>query len=223
MTASAPAAPARHARRGPGRPRNEDIDALVLAAVLELIDDKEEVTAARVVGRSGVSRAALYRRWPSLTTLIAAALDVGDVVPDAVEDGEALGAGGEPEVLDGERGGVRHQPRLPGRSCGAPAAPGLVGGDHDVDGGVEDGLCGELGELPGTCPGEGGRVRLALPDGEGASVGDAASDGVASGVATSLGATTPSPGSASVGTCGVAVVPQGVAPSSMQATNRNRS
>lgn len=84
MTASAPAAPAHDARRGPGRPRNEDIDALVLAAVLELIDDKEEVTAVRVVERSGVSRAALYRRWPSLTTLIAAALDVGREVPPPI-------------------------------------------------------------------------------------------------------------------------------------------
>jgi AcrR family transcriptional regulator len=78
------AAPARTPRRGPGRPRNEDIDAQVLAAVLELIDDKEEVTAARIVARSGVSRAALYRRWPSLTTLVAAALDVGRYVPPPI-------------------------------------------------------------------------------------------------------------------------------------------
>ncbi|SLK07173.1 TetR/AcrR family transcriptional regulator [Arthrobacter sp. P2b] len=77
-------APARTPRRGPGRPRNEDIDAQVLAAVLELIDDKQDVTAARIVERSGVSRAALYRRWPSLTTLIAAALDVGREMPPAI-------------------------------------------------------------------------------------------------------------------------------------------
>ena len=86
MTTISPktAAPARTPRRGPGRPRNEDIDAQVLAAALELIDEKEEVTAARIVERSGVSRAALYRRWPSLTTLIAAALDVGREVPPAI-------------------------------------------------------------------------------------------------------------------------------------------
>lgn len=85
MTAVSTApAPARDARRGPGRPRNDDIDDQVLTAVLELIDNQEEVTAARVVERSGVSRAALYRRWPSLTTLVAEALDVGREVPPAI-------------------------------------------------------------------------------------------------------------------------------------------
>lgn len=68
-------------RRRPGRPRDEDIDGQIIAATLEIIDAGEEVTVNRVVVRSGVSRAALYRRWPSLTTLIAAALDVGREVP----------------------------------------------------------------------------------------------------------------------------------------------
>jgi AcrR family transcriptional regulator len=75
---------ARTPRRGPGRPRNEDIDHQVLTAVLALIDEEEDVTAACIVERSGVSRAALYRRWPSLTTLIAAALDVGREVPPSI-------------------------------------------------------------------------------------------------------------------------------------------
>ncbi|MFD2795867.1 TetR/AcrR family transcriptional regulator [Promicromonospora vindobonensis] len=69
------------ARRGPGRPRDEDLDAQIIEATLGLIDAEDEVTVSRVVARSGVSRAALYRRWPSLTTLIAAALDVGRAVP----------------------------------------------------------------------------------------------------------------------------------------------
>jgi len=68
-------------RRRPGRPRDEDIDAQIVAATLDIIDAGEDVTVARVVARSGVSRAALYRRWPSLTALIAAALDVGREVP----------------------------------------------------------------------------------------------------------------------------------------------
>ncbi|MCK3770615.1 TetR/AcrR family transcriptional regulator [Microbacterium aerolatum] len=71
-------------RRGPGRPRDEDIDGQIIAATLALIDAEEEVTVSRIVERSGVSRAALYRRWPSLTTLIAAALDVGRTVPPPV-------------------------------------------------------------------------------------------------------------------------------------------
>lgn len=90
-------------RRRPGRPRDEDIDGQIVAATLEIIDAGEEVTVSRVVARSGVSRAALYRRWPSLTTLIAAALDVGRMVPpeypddvdlrDALFDGLGLGLG----------------------------------------------------------------------------------------------------------------------------------
>lgn len=68
-------------RRRPGRPRDEEIDGQIVAATLAVIDAGEEVTVSRVVARSGVSRAALYRRWPSLTTLIAAALDVGREVP----------------------------------------------------------------------------------------------------------------------------------------------
>jgi AcrR family transcriptional regulator len=71
-------------RRGPGRPRDEDIDGQIIAATLALIDAEEDVTVTRIVTRSGVSRAALYRRWPSLTALIAAALDVGRTVPPAV-------------------------------------------------------------------------------------------------------------------------------------------
>jgi len=68
-------------RRRPGRPRDEEIDGQIVAATLAIIDAGDEVTVNRVVARSGVSRAALYRRWPSLTTLIAAALDVGREVP----------------------------------------------------------------------------------------------------------------------------------------------
>lgn len=87
---SAPGSPPRTTRRGPGRPRNDEIDSFVLKATLELIDEEQEVTASRVVERSGVSKAALYRRWPSLTTLIAAALDVGREMPPAIPTGGDL-------------------------------------------------------------------------------------------------------------------------------------
>ncbi|MGO2931008.1 TetR/AcrR family transcriptional regulator [Microbacterium sp.] len=80
-------------RRGPGRPRDEEIDGQIIAATLALIDAEEEVTVSRVVERSGVSRAALYRRWPSLTMLIAAALDVGRTVPPTMDaDGDLYAA-----------------------------------------------------------------------------------------------------------------------------------
>lgn len=75
---------AQEVRRRPGRPRNEEIDSQILQATLELIDQGSEITTSRVVERSGVSKAALYRRWPSLTTLIAAALDVGREMPAAL-------------------------------------------------------------------------------------------------------------------------------------------
>lgn len=91
-------------RRRPGRPRDEDMDGQIIAATLAIIDAGADVTVGRVVAGSGVSRAALYRRWPSLTTLIAAALDVGRTVPpaypddvdlrDALLDGFGLGEGG---------------------------------------------------------------------------------------------------------------------------------
>lgn len=65
------------ARRGPGRPRAEGHDERIIEAALSLIDAGREVTVSAVVEASGVSRAALYRRWPSLTDLVAAALDHG--------------------------------------------------------------------------------------------------------------------------------------------------
>ena len=48
-----------------------------MEAALALIDAGEPVTAAKLVQLSGVSRAAVYRRWPSLTDLVATALDRG--------------------------------------------------------------------------------------------------------------------------------------------------
>jgi AcrR family transcriptional regulator len=76
-------------RRGPGRPRDEELDGQILAGALALIDEGESVTVRRLVQRSGATRAAIYRRWPSLTALVAAALDVGRTVPpDIPLDGD---------------------------------------------------------------------------------------------------------------------------------------
>lgn len=76
-------------RRGPGRPRDEELDRQILAGALALIDAGENVTVRGLVQRSGVTRAAIYRRWPSLTALVAAALDVGRTVPpDIPLDGD---------------------------------------------------------------------------------------------------------------------------------------
>lgn len=74
---SANAASAGVAQRGPGRPRAAGHDERILDAVVQLIDEGQQVTVSAVVERSGVSRAALYRRWPSIADLTAAALDRG--------------------------------------------------------------------------------------------------------------------------------------------------
>ncbi|MGO1234413.1 TetR/AcrR family transcriptional regulator [Microbacterium gubbeenense] len=65
------------ASRGPGRPREAGHDERILDAVIGLIERDQKVTVSAVVAASGVSRAALYRRWPSLPELVAAALDKG--------------------------------------------------------------------------------------------------------------------------------------------------
>lgn len=69
--------PAVDLTRTPGRPRKEGHDERVLSAVTRLIDQGQAVTVSAVVDASGVSRSALYRRWPSMTELIATALDHG--------------------------------------------------------------------------------------------------------------------------------------------------
>ena len=65
------------ATRGPGRPRIADHDEKILDAVVAMVDRDEPITVNSVVEASGVSRAALYRRWSSMTELVATALDRG--------------------------------------------------------------------------------------------------------------------------------------------------
>lgn len=83
VQAAGPATAGSAAGRGPGRPRTEALDERIIEATLALIDAGEEITVARVVSRSGVSRAALYRRWPSMHALVARALDLGRTLPPA--------------------------------------------------------------------------------------------------------------------------------------------
>lgn len=78
--------------RGPGRPRIEGLDERVLDAVIRLVERGDEVTVTGVVDESGVSRAAIYRRWPSMTDLIAAALDRGREPYVIPTDGDLLAA-----------------------------------------------------------------------------------------------------------------------------------
>lgn len=87
MTAVATAGGPR--KRGPGRPRKEGVDEAILQSTLDLIDEGLPVTVTGLVERSGVNRAAIYRRWGSLTDILAAALDVGRTIPEPLDpDGD---------------------------------------------------------------------------------------------------------------------------------------
>ncbi|MFD7025781.1 TetR/AcrR family transcriptional regulator [Promicromonospora sukumoe] len=76
--------------RGPGRPRAQGHDERIVDAAVELLDRGEEITVSRVVELSGVSRAAIYRRWPSMTDLVATALDRGRAPHTIPLDGDLL-------------------------------------------------------------------------------------------------------------------------------------
>ncbi|MGD6742471.1 TetR/AcrR family transcriptional regulator [Streptomyces sp. BH106] len=75
------------ARRGPGRPRQEHVTRAVLEAVVELVAEQGmgALTMDAVATRAGVSKPAMYRRWPTKQDLIIAAAEsrVGTLtVPD---------------------------------------------------------------------------------------------------------------------------------------------
>jgi AcrR family transcriptional regulator len=62
MTAQTLAAPV----RGPGRPRDPHVEAAIVQATLELIDEQgyARLTLEAVAARAGVGKATIYRRWP---------------------------------------------------------------------------------------------------------------------------------------------------------------
>jgi AcrR family transcriptional regulator len=62
-------------QRGPGRPRDPDVDDAILHATVELLAESglRRTTIAAVAARAGVARATIYLRWPSRDQLIAAA------------------------------------------------------------------------------------------------------------------------------------------------------
>lgn len=64
--------PGRFAAPGPGRPRSEHADRAILGATLELAGEAglPGLTVDAIAERAGVSKATLYRRWPSKVHLI---------------------------------------------------------------------------------------------------------------------------------------------------------
>ncbi|MEV5612415.1 TetR/AcrR family transcriptional regulator [Streptomyces sp. NPDC052225] len=74
-------------RRGPGRPRQEHVTRAVLDAVVELVAESGmgALTMDAVAARAGVSKPAMYRRWPTKQDLVLAAAEsrIGPLtVPD---------------------------------------------------------------------------------------------------------------------------------------------
>ncbi|MCM2416320.1 helix-turn-helix domain-containing protein [Streptomyces sp. RKAG290] len=63
--------------RGPGRPREERVAGAVLEAVVGLVTEQGigAVTMDAVAARAGVSKPAIYRRWPTKQDLIIAAAE----------------------------------------------------------------------------------------------------------------------------------------------------
>ncbi|WP_328536202.1 TetR/AcrR family transcriptional regulator [Streptomyces sp. NBC_00344] len=63
--------------RGPGRPREERVTGAVLTAVVDLVTEQGigAVTMDAVASRAGVSKPAMYRRWPTKQELIIAAAE----------------------------------------------------------------------------------------------------------------------------------------------------
>ncbi|MEU9203475.1 TetR/AcrR family transcriptional regulator [Streptomyces sp. NPDC048332] len=81
--------------RGPGRPREERVTGAVLDAVVELVTEQgmAAVTMDVVATRAGVSKPAIYRRWPTKQDLIIAAAEtrIGVLsVPDLGDFGAEL-------------------------------------------------------------------------------------------------------------------------------------
>ncbi|MFE3519206.1 TetR/AcrR family transcriptional regulator [Streptomyces sp. NPDC059166] len=74
-------------RRGPGRPRQAHVTRAVLDAVVELVAESGmgALTMDAVAARAGVSKPAMYRRWPTKQDLVIAAAE-SRIGPLAVPD-----------------------------------------------------------------------------------------------------------------------------------------
>ncbi|WP_245721448.1 TetR/AcrR family transcriptional regulator [Nocardia crassostreae] len=111
-------------RPGPGRPRDPQLDAQLLAATQELLvsEGYQATTIAAVARRAGVVTTSIYRRWPSKRAL----------VEDAIF---ALDGGVFPEPTGDLRADLLAWIRLFLESASHPAArsalPGLMSEYHD--------------------------------------------------------------------------------------------
>lgn len=92
-----PAAKTEKAARGPGRPRDSEVERRIRAAVLQVLAENgfSGMTIEKICARAQVPRATFYRRWANPTEAVADAFndavvhrslpDTGDIVQDLVQ------------------------------------------------------------------------------------------------------------------------------------------
>jgi len=80
-------------KRGPGRPRNQGYDDVILDAVMGILsqDGYSGLTIDGVAARAKVGRPAIYRRWPSKPALVVAALARSTGLAPAPDTGTVRG------------------------------------------------------------------------------------------------------------------------------------
>ncbi len=95
MTETAPLAPV--SSRPPGRPRDPEVDRLILEATIEILADEGfgGLSIEAVAARAGVGKTTVYRRWPSKIPLVVDALShmktpTSVVIPDEMTTRDAL-------------------------------------------------------------------------------------------------------------------------------------
>lgn len=73
-------------KRGRGRPRREGADDQILGVALEMLREHGygALTVDAVAERAGVAKTTVYRRWPSKSALIAAAVPPTETLDEAV-------------------------------------------------------------------------------------------------------------------------------------------
>lgn len=120
------------AERTPGRPREARVTSATLNAVIELVTEQgvAALTMDAVAARAGVSKPAIYRRWPSKQALIVAAAEsrIGPLsVPDRGDLRSELR-----EVLTARLASYRlpGTDRLLAELIGAAAQDGSVRGEY---------------------------------------------------------------------------------------------
>jgi AcrR family transcriptional regulator len=78
-------------RHGPGRPRDPEVDAAILAAAMDLLAEGgyARLTMDQIAARARVGKASVYLRWPNKVALVAQAIQHrAAVAPEIPDTGE---------------------------------------------------------------------------------------------------------------------------------------